>query len=80
MKKDDALDFGKTPEADKIVLHVEPKDDAAAQKAKEAATLEEKIVAALVAPLDGIPVNAFTQGVPTPPKDGEPPREEPPKV
>lgn len=81
-KKEDAMamDLSKAPEADKMVLHVEPKDDAAAQKAKEAATLEEKIVAALVAPPEGIGVNSFTQGVPTPPKEGEPPREEPPKV
>jgi hypothetical protein len=73
-KKDDGAE--KAPEGD------EAQDETAAQRARDAA-LEQRIVAALVAPPDGISMS-ISLSMPTPPKEAppkdDPPTEEPPKV
>jgi hypothetical protein len=75
-KKDDGGDGPKAPEGD------EAQDETAAQRARDAA-LEQRIVAALVAPPDGISMS-ISLSMPTPPKEAlpkdDPPTEEPPKV
>ena len=75
-KKDDGGDGPKAPEGD------EAQDETAAQRARDAA-LEQRIVAALVAPPDGISMS-ISLSMPTPPKEAppkdDPPTEEPLKV